>query len=74
MSIILNCIEGYTRRRGDNCKTYHNFLRTSFGSLKESKYLLFFSFEENYVNKEEYDYGIQLTEKIGRMLWSIIKD
>ncbi len=72
MSIILNYIEGYARRRGDNCKVYKNFLEIAYGSLKESKYLLFFSFEEKYISQEEYNYGLGLNDKIGKMLWSII--
>ncbi len=42
VSVILNYIEGFARRTGSSCKTYRNFLRISYGSLKESKYLLFF--------------------------------
>jgi four helix bundle protein len=72
MSIILNYIEGFARRRGENCKIYKYFLETSYGSLKESKYLLFFSFEERYINKKEYNFGLGLNDRIGKMLWSII--
>lgn len=72
MSVILNYIEGYARRRGENCKVYKNFLETAYGSLKESKYLLFFSFEEKYISQEEYNFGLRLNDKIGKMLWSII--
>jgi four helix bundle protein len=73
MSIILNYIEGYARRKKENCKVYNNFLETSYGSLKESKYLLFFSYDETYITQEEYEYGIFLTDKIGKMLWSLIE-
>lgn len=72
MSVILNYIEGYARRRGDNCKTYQNFLETSYGSLKESKYLLYFSFSENYISEEKYKIVNDLSEEIGKMLWSIM--
>jgi len=41
LSVILNYIEGYARRRP---LVRLNFLETSYGSLKESKYLLHFSF------------------------------
>lgn len=71
MSIILNYIEGYARRSGTSCKTYTYFLKISFGSLKESKYLLFFSFDEQYIKKEEYQYGLNLNDKIGKMLWPL---
>jgi len=73
LSVILNYIEGFARRRGDDCKVYKNFLEISYGSLKESKYLLFFTFEENYIAKEEYYIGLEMNDKIGKMLWSIIK-
>jgi four helix bundle protein len=73
LSIMLNYIEGFARRKGQNCKIYNNFLNISYGSLKESKYLLFFSSEEKYLNKDDYDYGLGLNDKIGKMLWSLIK-
>lgn len=74
LSVILNYIEGYARRKGDDCKVYKNFMEISYGSLKESKYLLFFCFEEKYINKDEYNKGIQFSDKIGKMLWGIIKN
>ena len=72
LSIILNYIEGYARRKGENCKVYQNFLSISYGSLKESKYLLFFSKDENYITEYEYTKGLDLNDKIGRMLWGIM--
>jgi four helix bundle protein len=69
----LNYIEGFARRRGEDCKVYKNFLEISYGSLKESKYLLFFSYEEGYINKEEYESGLEMNDNIGKILWSIIK-
>jgi hypothetical protein len=41
--------------------------------LKESKYLLYFSYDIKYINKQEYEYGLELSDKIGAMLWSLIK-
>ena len=73
MSIMLNYVEGFVRRKKSECKVYHNFLETAYGSLKESKYLLFFSFDVKYINKEEYNHGLELAERIGKMLWSLIK-
>jgi four helix bundle protein len=72
MSIMLNYIEGFARRKGDNCKVYKNFLEMSYGSLKESKYLLYFSSEEGYCSKEEYCEGLKHADKIGKMIWGII--
>ncbi|MBI4653214.1 four helix bundle protein [Candidatus Kuenenbacteria bacterium] len=57
-----------------NCKVYKNFLEISYGSLKESKYLLFFSCEENYITQEEYKTAFELSDRIGKMLWSLIKN
>lgn len=74
LSIMLNYIEGYGRRKGNNCKVYKNFLEISYASLKESKYLLFFSYDEKYLTKDDYEQGLALTEEIGKMLWSIIKN
>jgi four helix bundle protein len=74
LSVILNYIEGFARRRGGNCKTYQNFLNISYGSLKESKYLLYLSFEEEYIDNDKYQIGLELSDNIGKMLWSLIKE
>jgi len=71
LSIILNYIEGYARQRE---KVYKNFLEISYGSLKESKYLLHFSLVEKYISAEQYKEGLKLAEDIGAMLWGIIKN
>jgi four helix bundle protein len=70
LSVILNYIEGYARRKE---KVYKNFLEISYGSLKESKYLLHFSLVENYLSKENYNKAVKLTEDIGKMLWGILR-
>lgn len=66
LSIILNYIEGYARKRP---LVRLNFLETAYGSLKESKYLLYFSSVENYLSKENYNIGLKMAEEIGAMLW-----
>ena len=73
MSIMLNYVEGYARNSKTKKKVFQNFMETSYGSLKESKYLLFFSYDVHYIDKKEYHCGLELAEKIGAMLWSIIK-
>jgi len=70
LSVILNYIEGYAR--GKN-KAHKNFLEISYGSLKESKYLLHFSLIENYLTKADYVEAMKLAEDIGAMLWGIIR-
>jgi len=69
LSVILNYIEGYARIKN---KVHKNFLEISYGSLKESKYLLHFSLVEKYIPKEEYKEAIKLSEEIGAMLWGVI--
>jgi len=70
LSIILNFIEGFARyKKGVKL----NFWEISYGSLKETKYLLHFSFVENYINEKEYLQAIKLAEEIGAMLWCAIK-
>lgn len=70
LSVILNYIEGYARCRD---KVYKNFLEISYGSLKESKYILHFSLVENYLSKDDYEKVIKLAEDIGAMLWGILR-
>ncbi len=70
LSVILNYIEGYAR--GKN-KVHKNFLEISYGSLKESKYLLHFSLVENYLSRTDYEKILKLADDIGAMLWGIIR-
>jgi len=69
LSVILNYIEGYARRRN---KVLLNFLEISYGSLKESKYLVYFSFRRKYLKEKEYKELLSLAEEIGAMLWGTI--
>lgn len=66
LSVILNYIEGYARGRE---RVHKNFLEISYGSLKESKYLLHFSLIEKYLTDAEYRKAMALAEEIGAMLW-----
>lgn len=69
LSIILNYIEGYARRK---IAVQLNFLETSYGSLKESKYLLYFAKTENWITTFDYEQALKLAEEIGAMLWTAI--
>lgn len=71
LSVILNYIEGFARKKKLVMK---NFLEISYGSLKETKYLLYFSFKRKYVKKNKYDECLTKSEEIGKMLWGIIKN
>lgn len=70
LSVILNFVEGYARRKE---KIQLNFLEISYGSLKESKYLLHFSLVEKYLKEKDYKEAVSMAEEIGAMLWKIIK-
>ena len=70
LSVILNYIEGYARGKE---KVHKNFLEISYGSLKESKYLLHFSLVEKYLTREDYARTMKLAERIGAMPWGIIE-
>lgn len=71
LSVMLNYVEGYARRKA---KVNVNFLEISYGSLKESAYLLQFSYVEGYVTKEEYAKISKSADRIGAMLWGILKN
>ena len=49
LSVILNYIEGFARHKK---MVKLNFWEISYGSLKESKYLLHFCLTENYIGKK----------------------
>jgi len=66
LSIILNYIEGYARRKP---LVQLNFFETAYGSFKESKYLLVFSYNQKFITENNYNRGLQLAEEIGKMLW-----
>jgi four helix bundle protein len=69
LSVVLNYIEGFARRKP---LAQLNFYEQSYGSFKESKYLLYFSYKEKFIAQEDYDFGLKLAEEIGKMLWSEI--
>lgn len=71
LSVVLNHIEGYAR---SGRKVYRQFLRTSFGSLKETQYLLEFSLRRGYLSEEEYEKARTQSDEIGAMLWGVIRN
>jgi four helix bundle protein len=70
LSIMLNYIEGYARKR---LKVKLNFYETSHGSSQECKYLLYFAFTQKWISEQEYRSGLELINEIGKMLWSTIE-
>lgn len=70
LSVILNYIEGYARKKH---LVKINFFETSYGSLQESKYLLEFAFKENWLKEADCQVASQLAEEIGAMLWKTVE-
>jgi len=71
MSIILNYIEGYARKKP---AVRLNFMEISYGSLKESNYILYFVLVEKIISTELYWQGKKYAEEIGAMLWTEISN
>ncbi len=70
LSVALNYIEGYARRR----KLVNlNFLEIAYGSLKETQYLLSFCLKENYLEKNFYDSLSLTADEIGAMIWKTLE-
>jgi four helix bundle protein len=69
LSVVLNYIEGYARKRKAVLK---NFLEISYGSLKESKYLIYFSYKRGFIEKVAYSKLSNLSDRIGGMLWGTL--
>jgi len=69
LSIVLNYIEGFARIKKGN---QLNFFEISYGSLKETKYLLYFSMKEGFLNDNDYQDAIKSIEEIAAMLWTEI--
>lgn len=51
LSVVLNYVEGFARKRSTVKK---NFWEISYGSLQETKYLLEFTFAEGMIDESEY--------------------
>ncbi len=70
LSIMLNYVEGYGRRRP---KVKLNFFEISYGSVRECKYLIYLSYELHWIEKNTYDMLFSLLDEIGAMIWSMIQ-
>lgn len=70
LSVPLNIIEGFARKGSKDCR---QFLHIAYGSLKETKYLLYFSFGEKILSEEDYLKTLAVCEEVGKMLWASIK-
>ena len=70
LSIPLNIVEGYARLSKQD---HRRFLEISLGSTKETKYLIYFSFEQHLIKVSDKESLLNLAEEISRLLWSKIK-
>lgn len=70
LSIILNFIEGFARKK---IAVKRNFWEISYGSLQESKYLVDFCTKENYIKQEDFQTATKMAHEIGAMLWRALE-
>lgn len=70
LSIILNFIEGFARKK---IAVKRNFWEISYGSLQESKYLVNFCYKEKYINEPDFKTATDMAEEIGAMLWRALE-
>lgn len=69
LSVILNLVEGFARIHP---KEYRRFQSISYGSLKETMYLLSFSREQKYLTDEDYNEIDKLAQEISKILCKIL--
>ena len=70
LSIILNFIEGFARKR---MAVKKNFWETSYGSLQESKYLIEFALKESFIVESDCKEALKMADEIGAMLWRALE-
>ena len=70
LSIPLNSVEGYARISKQD---HRRFLEIALGSTKETKYLIYFSFEQKLIQENDKESLLDLGDEISRLLWSKIK-
>jgi four helix bundle protein len=69
LSVVLNYIEGFARKRSS---VKHNFWEISYGSLKESGYLIEFCYKEKYITIDDFKKVEAMGDEIGAMLWRVL--
>lgn len=67
ISVALNYIEGYARQRNNSNR---HFLEISYGSLKETGYLIGFCFREGWIDEQRHNALSNLCNELGAMIWS----
>ena len=71
LSVMLNYVEGFARQRN---AVLRNFLEISYGSLKESKYLIEFSYKRKFIDQNLQKDLDNMNNRIGAMLWGTLKN
>lgn len=69
-SIPANIVEGFKRR---SKKDFAHFVNIAEGSLEETKYTLFLSYELGYLDKNKFEELNKACDEIGRMLNGLYK-
>lgn len=69
LSLPLNITEGYARRSEQD---YRRFLDIAYGSLKEVKYLLYFSNKRKILSNLNYNKTLEMADELSRLLWKKI--
>jgi four helix bundle protein len=70
ISVVLNYTEGYARMRKAVLK---NFIEISYGSLKESIYLIEFTYKRKFMTETNHKKATELANIIAKMLWGMLK-
>ena len=70
LSVALNYIEGFARKRR---AVLNQFLEVSYGSLKETMYLLEFAYKRKYIDSKNYKELLLNGDELGRMIWGILE-
>lgn len=68
LSVALNYVEGYARQ-GE--KELLHFLKISYGSLKEARYIIALAQHEGWLDQEEHERLQKSGDAVGKMLWPI---
>lgn len=66
LSVVLNIVEGGARK---SLKEKRQFLNICFGSLKETKYLLYFCRELTLIKKEQFEEIMIKINELARVLY-----
>jgi len=69
LSIVLNIVEGGARK---SLKEKHQFLNIAFGSLKETKYLIYFSKEFNLINTNFYNEIMNKINELAKIIYVLL--